>query len=187
MLSVGAFSICFQQEKMLKHLFHSLPSDTEVEGHGASTKDKEREALPLYLRFFSDLSVTEDMSLLGRRTFLASGCQRTVDHLIFAFSSLLFQDSQKKFKNKLVSCLHSCYFIPNSLFSTWKNYSNLKTVQNHLSKITHAFIVSQGLFINYTFTSHSVPLEHSGRQPGKHIQMESKWGLPNQPQRYHIL
>lgn len=174
MLSVGVFSICLQQEKMLKHLLHSLRSATELEGHEASTKDKEREALPLYLRFFSDLSVTEDTSLLSRKRFIASGCQRTADHLIFAFSSSLFQDSQKKSKNKLVSYLHSCYFIPNvylmSLFLTWKNYSSLKTVQNHLLKIIQ-FIVSQELFINYTFTSHPVPLEHSGRQHSNVKQM----------------
>lgn len=152
---------------MWKHLLHCLPSPTEVEDPEAWTKDKEKDALPLYLSFFSYISYRRHFTVLGRRRFLTSGCHRTVDHLIFTISSLPFQDCQKKFKKELVSNLHSWYFIPSSPFLKLKNYSNLKAVQNHLLKIIHTFIVKQGVSINCSFTSHPVPLEHSGRQPGK--------------------
>lgn len=102
-----------------------------------------------------------------RRIFLASGCQRTVDHFISTFSLSPIQDSQKKFKKKSVSYFHSSYFLPNSLFLNWKKYSRLQAAQNHVLKIIHTFIVSQRVSINYSFISHFVPLEHSARQSGK--------------------
>lgn len=49
--------------KRSENLLHGIPSAVEVEGSEAWTKDKEREALHLYLMFFSDFAVTEDISL----------------------------------------------------------------------------------------------------------------------------
>lgn len=57
------FFISLQQEKMWKYFRHSLPSATGVEGPEAWNKDREREGFRIYLRFFSDSSVTEDISL----------------------------------------------------------------------------------------------------------------------------
>lgn len=120
--------------KEVKNLLHSLPSVVEVVLKLELRARKGRLYLSNYFFFFFCLSShRRHFTVLGRRRFLASGCERAADQLIFTHSSLSFQDRQKKFKNKWVSYIHSCYFTTNSPFlSSDLSSEGTKAAQNHL-------------------------------------------------------
>lgn len=136
-LSVRALSITLQQKRTCKQFLQRLPSTTGCEISCERTrKGKISLITPGFCLDTSQLQKT--LHCPGQKEI---SNMRVTEHCWppYVFFPFPFWSNQEKLKCKLVFYLHSHYFIPNTLFLKWNNYSSLKAVQNHLEKNVYIY------------------------------------------------